>query len=573
MSEDAPRKSKKSDEPNQTLRLDADSLQRYREGRKRQGSLLVIAGNAADIGRHVVVDGPVVVGRDADLVTGAAKTGLDVPVASVEQTERKGTGHAVLMAKDIIAEGFDDIVVLYGDAPLINPDSLTAAIRERASGADVVVLGFRAADPTGYGRLLESDGELIAIREHKEASPEELAVDFCNGGIITFSGAQGVELLEAIGNDNAKGEFYLTDIVEIARALSYDPLIYIMDEPSAALSRVEIQNLYELVRLLKSKGVAIVYISHKLEEVFDLADRVTILRDGYVAGTHSTSDLTMATIVEEMTGRSIEATLRDEHRKPASDGEPLLEVKALTYEPFFEDVSITVPKGKIVGVAGVVGAGKSELARAIFGALPPNALVTGGLRFDGRDLRPSRMAPNKSRSLGIGFVTEDRKAEGFVPGQPVSFNILLPALRRVNALAFLLAGRMSQVVTRAIDEVKLRPRDPGKLVDELSGGNQQKVVIAKWLAAESRLIILDEPTRGIDVGARQEIYELMRKQAAENGAGMLVLSSDMREILVACDEIYLMVQGRIIDKIDPAAVTEHELIEMTLVREGAANVH
>ena len=158
-----------------------------------------------------------VVGRDADLVIEAAKTGLDVPVTSVEQTERKGTGHAVLMAKDIIAEGFDDIVVLYGDAPLINPDSLTAATKERASGADVVVLGFRAADPTGYGRLLERDGELIAIREHKEASPEELAVDFCNGGIITFSGAQAVDLLEAIGNDNAKGEFYLTDIVEIAR--------------------------------------------------------------------------------------------------------------------------------------------------------------------------------------------------------------------------------------------------------------------------------------------------------------------------------------------------------------------
>jgi len=158
-----------------------------------------------------------VVGRDADLVTDAAKSGLDVPVTAVEQTERKGTGHAVLVARDVIAEGFDDVVVLYGDAPLINPESLVAATAERAKGADVVVLGFRAADPSGYGRLLERDGELVAIREHKEASPEELAVDFCNGGIITFSGSQAVGLLEAIGNDNAKGEYYLTDIVEIAR--------------------------------------------------------------------------------------------------------------------------------------------------------------------------------------------------------------------------------------------------------------------------------------------------------------------------------------------------------------------
>ena len=158
-----------------------------------------------------------VVGRDAELVSQAASSGLDVPVVTVEQSERKGTGHAVLMAREIIAEGFDDVVVLYGDAPLIDPASLTAATAERAKGADVVVLGFRAADPTGYGRLLERDGELVAIREHKEASSEELKVDFCNGGIITFSGAEAVSLLEAIGNDNAKGEYYLTDIVEIAR--------------------------------------------------------------------------------------------------------------------------------------------------------------------------------------------------------------------------------------------------------------------------------------------------------------------------------------------------------------------
>jgi len=159
-----------------------------------------------------------VVGRDANRVIEAAGSGIDVPVASVEQTERKGTGHAVLMAREIISEGFDDIVVLYGDGPLINPESLLAATSARALGADVVVLGFRAADPTGYGRLIERDGELIAIREHKEASDDELAIDFCNGGVITFSGRQAVSLLEAIGNDNAKGEYYLTDIVEIARS-------------------------------------------------------------------------------------------------------------------------------------------------------------------------------------------------------------------------------------------------------------------------------------------------------------------------------------------------------------------
>ena len=171
------------------------------------------AAAAAGVGKVALV-----VGRDADRVTEAAGAGLDVPVTAVEQTERKGTGHAVLMARDVIAEGFDDVVVLYGDAPLISPDSLKAATASRAGGADVVVLGFRAKDPTGYGRLIERDGELVAIREHKEASEAELAIDFCNGGVITFSGSEAVGLLEAIGNANAKGEYYLTDIVEIARA-------------------------------------------------------------------------------------------------------------------------------------------------------------------------------------------------------------------------------------------------------------------------------------------------------------------------------------------------------------------
>jgi bifunctional UDP-N-acetylglucosamine pyrophosphorylase/glucosamine-1-phosphate N-acetyltransferase len=182
------------------------------------GNLPLIAhvtGAAAQAGVNGIA---LVVGRDADEVTRAARRGHEIPVTPVMQTERKGTGHAVLMAQDIIAQGYDDIVVLYGDAPLINPDSLLKAVSEREKGADVVVLGFRAADPTGYGRLIEHDGELIAIREHKDASDEELAIDFCNGGVITFSGAEAVSLLNAIGNTNAKGEYYLTDIVEIARS-------------------------------------------------------------------------------------------------------------------------------------------------------------------------------------------------------------------------------------------------------------------------------------------------------------------------------------------------------------------
>lgn len=182
------------------------------------GNWPIISHVAQAAARAGVSELALVVGRDAEEVINAASAGHQIPVHPVEQKERKGTGHAVLMARDIIAEGYDDVVVLYGDAPLIDPDSLIAATKKRAEGADVVVLGFRAADPSGYGRLIESEGQLVAIREHKECGAAELAIDFCNGGIITFSGAEAVSLLEAIGNENAKGEYYLTDIVEIARA-------------------------------------------------------------------------------------------------------------------------------------------------------------------------------------------------------------------------------------------------------------------------------------------------------------------------------------------------------------------
>jgi ABC-type sugar transport system ATPase subunit len=380
---------------------------------------------------------------------------------------------------------------------------------------------------------------------------------------------QAASALQRLGStvspDAVVGDLKVADQqeVEIARALSYDPVVFIMDEPSSALSRVEIDNLYRLVNALRASGVAVIYITHKLEEVFALADRVTVLRDGSVVGTYDIGELDAATLVERMTGKPVGTDIVHVTGKGATAA-GLLELKGLSVEGLFEDVTFSVAPGSIVGIAGVVGAGKSELARAIVGLLPAGRAVRGSVSFGGRPIAPARMSPHRARALGIGFVSEDRQAEGIVQAQPVQFNIILPALRRVTSAFSVVRRRARRLALEIMDEVRLRPREPDKPVSLLSGGNQQKVVIGKWLAAQSRLLILDEPTRGIDIGARQEIYDLIRQQAKENGLAVLLLSSDLREILVASDRILVMVEGRITGEIAPSEATERVLLERVL---------
>ena len=510
-----------------------------------------------------------------------------------------------LLMEDI-RKSFGAVTVLKGITFDVFPGEVHALLGENGAGKSTLMKILMGIHPPTSGRYLVG-GQEVNFASPSEAQKNRVSMVYQEFGLVPhLSVTENILIgrlptrlgivdwakaretarsaLEQVGS-SVDPKAMVEDLkvadqqeVEIARALSYDPLIYVMDEPSAALSRAEIESLYKLVRMLQDRGVAIVYISHKLEEVLDLADRVTILRDGVVAGTHAVADLTTRMIVEEMTGRTVEDVQSAEARPVTDDAEPLLELRHLSYPPFFEDLNLTVPKGKIVGVAGVIGAGKTEIAQVVFGSHPPNATIEGDVVLAGEPIPRLGHGPNKARALGIGFVGEDRKAEGFVAGQSVSFNTVLPALKRVSSIGYLLSARLKSLVQTSIDQVRLRPAEPNKLMDELSGGNQQKVVIAKWLAAGSQLILLDEPTRGIDVGARQEIYDLMRQQAAENGTGVLLLSSDMREILLASDEIYVIVQGRITRRMSPSDTTEHELIEMTLVRgerqgNGASSPH
>ena len=350
--------------------------------------------------------------------------------------------------------------------------------------------------------------------------------------------------------------------VEIARALSYNPSVFIMDEPTAALSYEEVHHLYELINILRERNVAIVYITHKLDEVFELADRVTVIRDGSIVGTYNIKDLQAVSLVELITGKKVHSDIQhtEIYQKATNN---ILEIQNLELEGLFSDINLTVGKGEIVGVAGLIGAGKTELGKTIFGALPGLQRVKGRIIFDGEELNIGANNPNQAAQMGIGFVTEDRQAEGLVPEQSVLFNTILPAFRWV-AKSYVIISRLAQDLVRdIIRDVNLRPPDPRILIKFLSGGNQQKVVMGKWLAAQSKLLILDEPTRGVDVGAREEIYEVVRRQAKQ-GLGVLLFSSDLREIMLATDRIYVMRLGKILAEMSALEASHEKLLGLVL---------
>ena len=345
--------------------------------------------------------------------------------------------------------------------------------------------------------------------------------------------------------------------VEIAKALSRDAKLLIMDEPTAALAEADVARLMDVVRKLRVRGVAIVYVSHRMPEIFALADRVTVLRDGALVGTRHIGDVTEASLVAMMVGREI-AHLFPKVEVPI--GAPVLEVSGLTCGARVRDVSLTVRAGEIVGIAGLVGSGRTELALTIFGVTPA---VAGEIRLDGRAVRVD--GPRRARDLGIAYVPEDRALQGLVRPMTVAENGSMAVLDRIAPGSRVDRGRERRMGAEAIERFGIRSRGPGQPVRQLSGGNQQKVVLAKWLAAEPRVLIMDEPTRGIDVGAKSEIHALMGRLAAR-GLAILMISSELPEVLGMSDRVLVMNAGRIVAEFPRSAATPEAVgAAMTIV--------
>jgi len=349
-------------------------------------------------------------------------------------------------------------------------------------------------------------------------------------------------------------------LVEIARVIDRRPELLIMDEPSAALSAEGIERLYAIVRELRRGGVAIVYISHDLDEVFKLADRITVLKDGRVTMSSLAAETNLDEVIRMMVGRKLVDLFPKRPPRPPEKPSPVLEVEGLSLPGHFENVSFQLRAGEILGLAGLVGAGRSALAQSLFGA-PPEPLVPrdlkGTIRVDGRET--SIRSPRRAAQLGIGFVPEDRKSEGLLLGRSVVENIVLPQLGDLSRGPFVNRAERRRTTFEQMESLRIVAPSAGAPLTSLSGGNQQKVVLAKWLAKRCRMLFLDEPTRGVDIGAKTEIYDLIRR-LADNGVSILLISSSMPEVIGLSDRILVMSRGRITAEHTAEAATEEALI-------------
>ena len=344
-------------------------------------------------------------------------------------------------------------------------------------------------------------------------------------------------------------------MVEIAKALSQHARVLVMDEPTAALSEPEIERLFAIIRTLKAEGVAIIYISHRLHEIFEIGDRITVLRDGRKVAEVRPSDTTVADLVRMMVGREVSTTYR--HRFAERPGAPVLEVRDLRATNGVHGVSLVVRAGEIVGLAGLVGAGRTELVRAIFGA---DHVVGGEVRLHGDVFHGG---PPSAVRAGAGLVPEDRKRQGLALVQSVQDNLLVAGLRVLFPNHWYRPARAARAASDLTARLRVSTPSPRRLVKYLSGGNQQKVVIGKWVNAGSRLFIFDEPTRGIDVGSKAELFQLMETLVHE-GAAVLMISSELPEIVAVCDRAYVMRDRTIAGELSRADLSEENILRLAM---------
>ena len=343
-------------------------------------------------------------------------------------------------------------------------------------------------------------------------------------------------------------------MVEIARVVASEPRVLIMDEPTSSLGKQEEEVLFNLIHKLRSRNVAIVYISHRMDEVFLLADRITVLRDGRHITTQSAADLTRSELIRLMVGRNIEESWRSTGLRSA--GEVVLEARNMRCGRRLRNANITLRAGEVVGVAGLVGAGRTQLARVLFGVDRPEA---GEIRMNGRPVH--FRTPVDAIRAGVAYVPEDRKGLGLVLNNTVRFNLMLASLHEMAQWGVLRNSRIGALYREWVERLGIRAASPETIVETLSGGNQQKVVLAKWLARRPHVLILNEPTRGIDVGSKAEVHGLIREIAAQ-GVAVMMISSELPEVLAISDRIVVMWNGETMGELDATIATEEAILAL-----------
>jgi rhamnose transport system ATP-binding protein len=419
-----------------------------------------------------------------------------------------------------------------GDAQTAHRLGIVAMYQEPTVFPDLTV-----AENVFAGRHLRSGLRTVdwrAMRVEAARILAELGVDFAPDTPVRGLGVADRQLLE------------------IAKALSSSARLLIMDEPTAALSPNEVENLFATVRRLRERGVAIVFISHRLEEVSRIADSVTVLRDGRHVTTRPAAELSHGDIVRLMVGRSLEALFPKED---AEIGDIVFRAEGLTRRGVFSNVSFELRRGEIVGLAGFVGSGRTEVARSIFGIDP---LDSGRISIEGRPFRPGW--PRKALRRGLAYLPEDRLQQGLVQPMSVGQNISMAVLPELTPAGLLRPRRERALARRFMEQLRIKATSPAQVVRSLSGGNQQKVVLSKWLAAEPRILILDEPTHGVDVGTKADVHRTISHLAGE-GLTILMISSELLEVLGMSDRILVMREGRLVAEIPRSEATEERVIQ------------
>ena len=378
------------------------------------------------------------------------------------------------------------------------------------------------------------------------------------GGIVDWATAkaQSQDILKRLGVDRSvdtlTSELSVAEqqLVEIAKSLNRRTRILIMDEPSAVLGEKDLENLFRVVRALQAEGIGIIYISHRLKEIFELADEVTVLKDGRYVDTKSISEVDMDDLVKLMIGRDLEDVYPKRVPQP---GEVLLDVKNIAQRRLVHDVSFQLRAGEIIGFAGITGSGRTEVARIIFGA----DTYSGEMRLDGKPYKPQ--SPQDAIKHGVALVTEDRKAQGLLLKLPVFINTTISGLKRLTRFGIIRLQDELNLVKDMIRQLSIKTPSPEFMVINMSGGNQQKVILARWLSLGIRVFILDEPTRGIDVGSKSEIYQIM-SDLTSKGVGIIMISSELPEVLGMSDRVMVMREGTIVKELSRAEASEETIM-------------
>jgi inositol transport system ATP-binding protein len=350
-----------------------------------------------------------------------------------------------------------------------------------------------------------------------------------------------------------------TQMVEIAKAISYQSDIIIMDEPTSAITDREVERLFELIQDLKSKGKSIIYISHKMDEIFRIGDEITVLRDGNYVGTYPVGEITYDELIKKMVDRELKDVFPYQARIP---GEERLRVKNLTSQPAFQNISFHVRSGEVLGIAGLMGSGRTEVVESIFGA---RKLSGGEIHIAGKPVRIRR--PTDAMNHGIGLITEDRKLQGLVLERSIKENITLSSLGQFSRFSFIDRKKEGEHTKRYVESLRIKAPSIHETALSLSGGNQQKIVLAKWLMRSPDILIFDEPTRGIDIGAKTEIYRLIQ-ELAEQGVAVILISSELPEILGLSDRILVFSDGRISGELSRKEATQESIMKLAMA--GAA---